>query len=280
MSFFRHYSAVIVLLSSPDVIFSKGVSLIDTELYEASGAKNYVRTKLDFGDAEHIKTFPKQIGVWEGFDYGTSKVAEDLGADVMLLRGYSRPGLYQPIFFLIMQSEDRSTFHPPPVCYSALGYTIEGEGKEEIPLSGVSWAESYEGETSLGSSMPVKKLLVFKESEGKVTERRLALYFYVKQNPINPFASNAITMIRVSALIPIDAPYGGLLDIMKDFTAETIPYMFEPYSEGYGGGERIVTRLGKSGVAGYFGMVALFTVPLALILYPRLKSSRRSDRKS
>jgi len=58
-------------------------------------------------------------------------------------RDYSHPKLYQPVFFLIMQSTNRSSFHPPVVGYPALGYTIETEGKEKIPVQNVSWVEEF-----------------------------------------------------------------------------------------------------------------------------------------
>ena len=280
MSLFRQYATiiglvllalvVIVLLSTPDVIFSKGVSVIDTELSQSSGADNYVRTKIDFGDIDHMNAFPRQIGEWEGFDYDTDQMAETLGADVMLMRGYTKPGIYLPIFFLIVQGKDRSTFHPPPVCYPSIGYTIQEEGSETIPLAQASWAEEYEGELSLGDALSAKKLVVFKESDGAITERRLVLYFYVKQNPLNPFASDTVTMIRVSALIPTEGSYEGMRGVLQDFTAESIPHMFDTDPDAVESSQRLVTQLAQSGVPGYLGMVALLTLPIAIVLYPRI----------
>ena len=88
-----------------------------------------------------MEVFPNDISGWSGSNYDTTRVAESLGADVMLLRAYSHPEFYQPVFFLIVQSTNRSSFHPPIVCYPALGYTIEEEGKEEIPVHNISWVE-------------------------------------------------------------------------------------------------------------------------------------------
>jgi len=278
MTFFRQYAiiigfsllaiAVVLMLSSPDIIFSKGVSVIDTDLSQSSKSDNYIRTKLDFGDNEHIKAFPRQIGEWEGFDYDTEDQAESLGADVLLMRGYTAPGLYVPIYFLIMQSKDRTTFHPPTICYPALGYTIETEEETEILVSGTEWAETY------GDSVTARKLVVYKESEGKVVERRLVLYFYVKQNPINPFTSDTVTMIRVSALIPTEGSYDSMLNVLQDFSAEAIPYMFDPYDKESSGNQRIAVQLSESGVLGYLAMIALFLLPITIILYPWIRPQR------
>ena len=71
-----------------------------------------------------------------------------------------------------------------------------------------------------------------KESKGeedgngnkKVTQRRVVLYFYVKENP---FTSDNITMVRVSAHAPLNGSYNGVLNVTKEFMGDTIPCMFE-----------------------------------------------------
>jgi len=230
-SFFEEYSRIIGLLlleftiitlfSTPSMILAKSITTIDTELPRASEDMNFVKTKMDFGNNEHMQAFPKQIGDWNASDYNTTGVAESLGADVMLLRAYSHPKLYQPVFFLIIQSKNRSSFHPPIVCYPALGYTIEEEGKEEVVVHNANWAskpvlgtwESRREELGyFNETISVKKLIVVKESEedGKVTERRVVPYFYVRENP---FASSTVTMVRVSALAPLEGSYDGILNI-------------------------------------------------------------------
>jgi len=150
-SFFEEYSkligllllgfVIIILLSTPSTILARSITVLDTELSHVSKDAVNVRTKMDFGNNEHIRAFPTDIGSWEGADHNTTRVAESLGADVMLMRTYVHPEFHQPVFFLIMQSKNRSSFHPPIVCYPALGYTIEEEGKEGIPVHNVSWIE-------------------------------------------------------------------------------------------------------------------------------------------
>ena len=280
MGFYRRYSlflgllalilVIALLLTNPSLVFSTGVTFIDSELHRSSGDEAYVRTKMDFGSADHMNAFPREIGEWKGYDYDATDMKESLGADVILLRGYDCPGLYQPIFFLIMQAETSSSFHPPIVCYPALGYQIEEEGKEWVVVTDTSWTgEPY------SITLPLKRLVVFKESEGQVTERRVVLYCYVKGNR---FTSDTITMIRVEALAPIEGSYDGILNLAKDFTALTIPCMFEPGEEGEW--NPLAMRLAESGIGGYFAIAAMLFLPLVVMLYPRVRRGRGSIAKS
>lgn len=273
MEFYRRYSLgiglfllaglIVLLLSSPGLIFSKGVSFIDTELTRSSGNETFVRTKMDFGSGEHMKAFPKEIQDWTGYDYDTTELEKAFGADVVLLRAYDEPGLYQPLFFLIIQSKTESSFHPPTTCYPALGYGIQEEGKEKISVTDTSWLE--EGASSAYKSVLVKKLVVAKESGGEVIDRRVVLYYYVKGNR---FTTDTITMVRVEALAPVDGSYDGILGVEKDFTAQTIPYMFEPGKEDTG--KTLVAQLAGWGVGGYFAILLLLSIPVAVMVYPRI----------
>ncbi len=284
-SFFAEYSKIIGLLllgfviiflfSTPSMLFAKTITTIDTELSHASEGANFVRAKMDFGNNEHMQAFPKQIGDWSASDYNTTGIEESLGADMMLMRAYSHPKLYQPVFFLIMQSKNRSSFHPPIVCYPALGYTIEEEGKAEIPVRNISWVEEPlfgTAEKVSNVTIPAKKLIVVKESKGegdgngnkKVTERRVVLYFYVKESP---FTSDNVTMIRVSALAPVEGSYDGILTITTEFLGDTIPCMFELRKE-----EPLVLFILLGSLAGKVVVGLLFLAPLVIIFYPQIKS--------
>jgi hypothetical protein len=268
---------VILLFSTPSMILAKRVTMIGTELSYATGDELPVRTKLDLGNNTHMQAFPKQIGEWTAYDYNTTWLIQQLGADVVLLRAYSHPQLYQPIFFLIMQSNNRTSFHPPIVCYPALGYTIEEEGKETVTVHNASWVEdpwlSKADMKRNDAILPVKKLVVAKNSAdtGRVTERRVVLYFYVKEPPLS---SDTITMVRVEALAPTDGSYEGILKVSKEFMGDTIPRMFEVQRP-----ERILfTSLATGAIADKLALLMLFLAPLAVIFYPELRS--RSYRRS
>jgi len=84
---------------------AKTITTIDTKLSHASEDVNFVRAKMDFGNNEHMQAFPKQIGDWSASDYNTTGIGQSLSADMMLMRAYSHPELYQPVLFLIMLKE-------------------------------------------------------------------------------------------------------------------------------------------------------------------------------
>ena len=292
-SFFEEYSkligllllgfVLIILLSTPSMLFAKTITTIDTELSRASEDVNFVRAKMDFGNNEHMQAFPKQIGDWSASDYNTTGIEESLGADMMLMRAYSHPKSYQPVFFLIMQSKNRSSFHPPIVCYPALGYTIEEEGKENIPVHNVSWIEDISLNASwmeggkrkriFNETISAKKLIVVKESgedgngNKKVTQRRVVLYFYVKESP---FASDNITMVRVSAHAPLNGSYDEILNLTTEFMGDAIPCMFEMRKE-----EPLVLFILLASLAGKVVIGLLFLAPLVIIFYPQIKSHPR-----
>lgn len=276
MKFFEEYSTIIgllvltfvivVLFSTQSMIFAKSFTAIDTELARASGDAMQVRTKMDLGSDDCMNKFPTELGHWKGSDYYTANLAAGLGADVMLMRAYISPESYQPLFFLIVQSDNRSSFHPPIVCYPALGYTIVEEGKETIPVSvqNVGWEEEfsvYGKSEEENASIPVKKLVVVKESNGKITERRVVLYFYVNRG----FTSNTVTMIRVSALAPLSGSYEGVLEREKEFISEAFPHIFEFNKEE----KLIIHRLMDSGLRGWLVIIVSFMIPILIICYPR-----------
>jgi len=277
---------LILLFSSPSLLLAKNITTIDTELSHATNDAATVRARLDLGSSEHIRAFPMKIGDWRGMtsDLDTSRVAANLGADVMLMRDYWHAKAQQPVFFLIVQSSNRTSFHPPIVCYPAMGYEIEEEGKVRLAVQNTSWAERLAiPETKLGEAVKgrlnespyfngtisVKKLVVAKKKGdlGEVTERKVVLYFYLKEGSF----SDNFTMIRVSALAPTDEggdSYAEALNLTEELMADTFPCMFE-----LRGGEEPVLfiLLSYGSVVGKVAVGLLFLVPLLVFFYPRIK---------
>jgi hypothetical protein len=256
---------IVILLSAPGSVFSAGVSFVDSTLHRSSGEGTYVTTKMDFGDAGEVNAFPKEIGEWTGFDYETSEIKESLGADALLLRSYVSPGIYSGVDFLILQAETETSFHPPPVCYAAIGFEIEEQGKERVLIEDAEWARA----TSSTVSIPVEKAVILRKSGGRIRERRLVLYFYVKGNQLT---SDAITLIRVEAQAPVDASYEGILGVEKEFIALAVPYMFDP--GGDHAGKTLAARLAGSGFGGYLAIMLLLFAPLAIAVYPKTRWGR------
>lgn len=276
---------VIFLCSSPQALFGT-VSFIDTELSNTSGSKIPVTVRMDLGKEEQLKDFPLQIGEWSGVDHETAGVKESLGADVLLMRTYTKANSFQPVFLLVMQSSSRSSFHPPVVCYPALGYEIEEEGKEKVYVTDTAWVKKPVAQEEM-SKLPkwareelesspysglvsVKKLVVFKQNKGEVTERRVVLHFYIKDKMAT---SDKISMVRVSALAPPSGPYDDALIAAKELMGEAIPLMFEPHEKG----KMFITYLAEWGIGGYFVILLLFSIPIAIITYPKVVARRNSS---
>jgi len=257
---FLFVCVVILLLSSPGSFLTKRVSFMTDELHHSSGSDVGIKTKIDFSDVEQMRSFPKQMGDWDGYDYDATEVERTLGADLLLLRGYYRPGLYQPLFLTIVQAATESSFHPPRLCYEGVGYKIAEEGKDTIPIPDPVWAEAN---TSI--DIPVNILSVYKERNGEVAERRIVMYFYVKDNRL---LSDIVTMVEVQALAPLHSSYDGILGEMKTFAAEAIPYMFEPADTG---DSTVLERLLGRGALGYAVVIILVFIPVAIAVYPYLK---------
>jgi len=266
MTFFEEHSTiigmlflafvVIFLFSTPSMILAKEITVVGSDLATSENVIR-VRTKMDFGNKEKVQNFPNHIGNYYDVDCDTSGLTESLKADVMLMRSYRNPS--SQIFLLILQSKNRSSFHPPAVCYPPLGYNIEEESDEEIVIQNESWLEGPWREVEKSNaSLKVKKLVV---NNGK--ERRIVLYCYVKPQLLS--LSDEITLIRTSALTHGDDE--KVLNTLKDFTSEIFPLMFEYREE-----QVIAKHLINSGFLGWITIVLLFFFPIFILFYPKFKS--------
>ena len=263
------FSILATLCSTHGMIFPQGISMIDTEINKAGNDVFFVKTKMDFGSAEHLLCFPNHLSEWEGvYDYNWAMIQEKLGADMMLVRAYVHPDLYQPLFFLIAQSKDTSSFHPPPICYRALGYEIDEEDTLYFPVKGDDWSEAHwrsnqEGDIFKGE-FSAKKLIVSKRSpDGDIAERRAMLYCYVKNG--EPVPHN-ITMIEVSAIAPAGLSDEGTIELLARFLGDSLPVMFEPRQSD---GDLLATRLIQSyGVLGWVIIISAMSLPIAIMFLP------------
>ena len=270
MNFLRRYALIIglstlilvivILLSSPGLWLSSGVTFIDTELNRSSGNEVYVKTRLNFGDYDQLAAFPMKIGEWSGWPYPTEKWEEILKTDLMIMRGYTRPGIYQPIFFLVVQADTESSFHPPHICYAAQNYTVVETTKDSVTVTDPSLAGR-----SGSLKVPVERMVVIKKSKtGEVTERRVVLHFYVKGNQ---FTSNTITWVRLEALVPTEGSYEAGLEQEKELLVAALPLMFSSADKDEW--HPIILSLADWGIGGYILIVLLFAVPVAIIFLPR-----------
>lgn len=281
MNFLKQYSLIIglsilivvlaLLFSSSDLIFSSSVTFIDSDLLDTSGTEVNVKTKMDLGNEEYMASFPLQMGGWVGYEMDTAEWEEKLGADVSILRGYTAPGWYKPVNFLILQSDSEYGFHPPRLCYPAHGYTIQEDGHEQVMIMHPDWTKE-----NSNISIPMEKLVLVKESDGSVTERLIVLTFYFRGNQ---FTTDTITMIRVEADAPNEGSYEAVLNVEKDLIIEAIPLMFDPDEQDEW--NPIVAELASWGIGGYFVIIALMSIPLGIIIYPKIRYKQEPNlRKS
>lgn len=276
MSFYERYSVILglcgmivvatLLLAPSDLAFSSGVTFIDTELQRSSGNQTYVRTKMDFGNPDHMAAIPMSIGEWEGYEYHSTDVSERIGGHIALARGYTIPWLYQPIDMIILQAETESAFTRPETCFNSYGFSIEEKAREEILVSGIGYPED-----SPTISVPFRKLVVTKQDGGEVVDRRVVLYCYVKGNQLT---TDAITLIQLEASVPTEGSYEEILTAQRDLIQKTIPMMFEPGKDD--AWKPIAMELTEWGAGGYAIIGVLVLLPFAIMIYPRTRRQRHS----
>ncbi len=265
---------VIILTSPPSMLFPVGIQIIDTEFKGSSGDEQYVRTKLDFGNQELMGNLPLEKLGWTRVPEDMANVEAQLGADVLLAWRCHHTSSSNRIWFLILQSKDVVSFHPPPVCYTALGYDIQQEDTIEIAVSGERWAKQ-ESITVLGEgdslffsgTMSAKRMVITKDCDGSICDKRVVLYFYIKPNLSE--TPNEITMIRISAVVPVHGSFDSIQELEKKLIADAFPLMFEAGDEERSLGKWLIEDQGSSG---WIIIVVMFLVPIALLAYPSMRT--------
>lgn len=263
---------IVVMVGTPSTFLGTTASFVYADLAHPKNDRTYVRTTIDFSDDQRLREFPLQIGQWQGADYDVEGLQEQVGADVMLARTYTRQELNQPLIFLAMRNKDRSSFPPPEVYYPAQGWEIAEMADDAIEVPNAEWMarplfRGRGGSPDDTRSIAVKRLLVTRGVDGQVNERRVVLYFYVKHAVLSA-DSDDVAMIRVEAAAPIEGSYEGVLNNGKELLRSFIPEMFEPREDE----DLILVRLLGSGVFGILGVLAAFLAPLSLALYPQMGS--------
>ncbi len=267
---------IIILIATPGAIFSRNVSFIYPSLSDPSSGQTSVQTKMDFGDQEHVESFPMEIGEWTGINYDSAeaeKMRQQLGASVLMMRDYYKPGLWRGLTFLIMQSEDRSSFHPPQVCYPAQGWKVQEEGTEVIPMPESFWKEVGDIgpmdplEMALEYLGPVcMSKLIITTGDDEIEDRHVVLYCYVR-NSSYWGSSDTVTMLRVSGPTLLTGSSEDMLNVEKEFMAEVIPLLFEAREEE----DIIISQIASLGPGGIFLLILIFAVPLIVAFHPEIR---------
>jgi len=239
----------IILFSSPEDIF-RGVSIIDTGLYHKTPNELLTASYFDFYDQSDLERFPENISGWIGRDFSpTEWQIRVLGAKVLLLRMYSYED--EKIEFVLVHSENRSSFHSPDVCYKANGWESIGSGIEPVEIH--EW----------GSNVSVNKLIVRKGNT-----RKVVLYWYMWGQGIPRNNKNCV-LTRVE--IPFVDDDAEALGTGKTFVAKLLPQMYKSRME-----SEIIAKqmVDKFGIFGAIIDVVLISIPLIMILYRKSKTAR------
>jgi hypothetical protein len=258
---------IIVILAlgvSPSLVFSPTVTVIGTNLTKATSNQISVSAKGDL-NAEQMTNIPLRIGKWRGVDYDSQDTLQALGANFVMMRGYEPDTFTQPLFLSVVQSKTDSSFHGPEACFTDQGYEIQETSTDIISVTNQEWSKDNATVT-----IPCNRLiLVKKNSEDKIFERSVVIYFYVKGNQ---FYSDDITMFEMQGLCPLTGSFEGTLNEEKNFISEVIPIIFSPSENKADESVRpFVVTLAEKGPIGYLCIAAALIVPLGLITYPLLK---------
>ena len=274
-------SLVVVFLLSGPHLFSSTVNFIDTEISDYSNNAQPLRVKVDMSKQEKLDDFPYTIEDWQGRDEDAAGLKEQLGAKTLIKRAYHLENPFRPVFLLLMQSVSKTSFHPPTVCYPALGYEIEEETKDVVYVKDTTWIDNWynlnfedlpgwareNGKSPQYGEISVKKLIVLDKDKA---DRRVVLYLYIKDKKIT---SNNISMLRVSAIAPPTGSYEEANAQALQLMGEVIPYLFDPDKQEE---KTFFTHLTDMGTGGYFLIVLLFSVPVAIFLCSDIMSRGRT----
>lgn len=262
-----------VMLSTPSTIFAQSVSLVDTELRERGTEPQRVLTKMELGDAASLESVSEELGAWRmTTEHDWDKVADILNTDVLLSRDYSHPNLIQPAHLLIIQSYNVSSFHPAPVCYRVQGWELPADGGRSVPVAvpNATWAESHwlsEAEPRAFNGTIEAKLfdVVKRDDDGNVTEKRVALYVYIKREDWR--VTNSVTWVRTEIAVTPDTTAEQAAPVLADLLGAALPELFHFGDEDE---DTLGFSLLTGGVPGIAAFAAMLALPAALG-FPLLK---------
>jgi len=286
--------ALVVAVSfiTPESLLSTEVNFIYSDLRRPAEDNTEIQTKLDPGNTEAMEKLPERIEDWRDINmlisgYEVSALEDALNADIIIVRGYLKNEPFSlPVKLLTLQSKSRESFHPPEVCYPAMGYKILEESYEEIVIPLEKWAhieikvENLEmfstGKRDYNNVIRVKKLVIAKDDERGINRKNVILYFYLGNSSAFIHLTN-ITMVRASIDVLVSGSVDESTEMAKSFMQEAIPLMFGPRE---GGDRVIIDELFHSGAGGIALGVFMYLIPLSIIFYPEIRMVTRRKSKS
>ncbi len=211
---------MVVLLSTPATLVGASTSYVDTHLAGRSGNAEPVAGFLDLADPEDLADFPLRLGAWEGGPDESRagrwpRVAEYYDAEGLLVRAYSRPGLYVPLDVFILQTRQTHVFHSLEASYRAvLGMDTLSVTPVHLELN----RESSEAPHLVPAAVPGSRLLVERVGADGPEERRIAYTFWVIEEDWR--VPTRATWVRAELIVPANGPYDAHDALILDFMGE------------------------------------------------------------
>ena len=241
---------LIFLLSSKDIT---DYTVVDTEYWGETKNRLLTKTAYEYNNKEDIKSFPKILGAWKGFDYKyKDSVYKALNADILLTRGYVK-NVDDLIWVDIINSKTGESFHKQKICLEGGGWKIDNESIAEFDIADLP--------------NPFKKLYTNRLDISKGSLRQIVIYWFM----FKKFgAKDAVSMIRVSVTANNNETTDILFNRAKGFIeGQLFDAMYKK------GDIEIITNAENiykdSGNKGLLSMIMAILIPLGITIIGVMK---------
>ncbi|MCX9084243.1 MAG: exosortase-associated EpsI family protein [Candidatus Methanoperedens sp.] len=237
------FSYILIFLLAPKDVADYTVADI-SYLYESKN-RLLIRTAYEYSNKEDIRSFPMNLGNWNGSDFKYSdSVYASLKADIFLSRAYSSGN--DIIWMDLINSKVGESFHSPEICLEG-SWTINNKSIVEFRIA--------------DPPNPFTRLYAYRldiNNNFNSQEQVMVYWFMFKR-----FGENdAVSMIRLSS--PVKENYNATFDSIKGFVEkELFEAMYESGKpDNITSAEYIIKEYGNKGV---FAIAMILLVPLSLV---------------
>ncbi len=234
---------LVFFLSSKDIT---DYTMVDTEYWRETPHRLLTKTAYEYNDIESIKSFPKTLGEWKGFDYKYKDVVYKLlNANMLLSRGYQNK-MGDLIYVDIINSKTGESFHKQSVCVKGAGWTIDNDVTAEFKIA--------------DPPNPFTKLYANRLDISKGDQKQIVIYWFM----FKKFGDgDAVTMIRVSVPSNYNENNDETFDRTKTFVeSQLFDAMYEKSgTESITTWEYIIEKYGNKGL---FAMIMMLLIPIGI----------------
>jgi hypothetical protein len=128
----------VLLLTPPAGALERDGAFADTSGNAFSG--NAVSVRLKDTLKTDLNAIPATVGEWHSRDDNSwpAILQRYLAYDALLVRDYTRPGLYVGIQLMVLSARHAAAFHDPEICFQAQDGIVEPLTPTEFQVEGVS----------------------------------------------------------------------------------------------------------------------------------------------